>query len=287
MRGRKRDYAREERLREQWGKVSVAKIARQEGTSTGSIYRSARRIGLHKHKNRKTAPPALPKSHPAIRKSQPKHDSRMVTAETSPGIFVRGKENRKIGGAVTKGRWKGMPIYTLTLAERVTCPHSCQMWTTCYGNNLHWPRRHVLDDALIERMRWELTALANRHADGFVVRLHVLGDFGSDKDPALAQRYVEAWAGWLAKFPALRVFGFTAWGPDTPVGRVVGNLNRTFADRWRVRFSGHGGENGALVIDTPEDGENVVCPFETGRVEHCGACALCWTMNRTVEFIRH
>lgn len=283
---RERNYARDERLREVWGKKSVRQIAEDEGTSAGSIYRSARRLGLPPL--RVAGPPApLAKSHRAIRKAIPRHDKRLVTAETSPGIFVSGRENRKIGGKVTKGRWKGMPIYTLTLAERMTCPKSCKMWTACYGNNLNWPRRHILDDDLIQRMRWELTALAAKHPGGFVIRLHVLGDFGSDNDPELAVRYVEGWINWLGRFPSLHVFGFTAWAPDTVVGSLVACLNKKFSDRWRVRFSGHDCENGALVVETPEDSQHVLCPFETGKVKDCGACALCWTMTKPVEFVRH
>lgn len=283
---RERNYAREDRLRQQWGKVPVAKIAAAEGTSVGSIYRSARRIGLTSLR-KKAAPPELSKAHRAIKLARPRHEKRLVTAETSPGLFVSGSENRKIGRRVTKGRWACMPIYTLTLAERMTCPRSCLMWSACYGNNLNWPRRHVLDDALIERMRWELTALAARHPEGFVVRLHVLGDFGSDNDPDLALRYVQAWSVWLARFPALRVFGFTAWGPDTAVGLHVADMNALFADRWRVRFSGHDGPSGALVVETEADSRHVLCPFETGRSANCGQCALCWSMDRTVEFLRH
>lgn len=43
---RERNYAREDRLRAVWGKVAVSRIAADEQTSIGSIYRSARRIGL-------------------------------------------------------------------------------------------------------------------------------------------------------------------------------------------------------------------------------------------------
>jgi hypothetical protein len=282
---KERNDGRRERLREQWGKVSVRKIATAEQTSAGAIYRLARELGLS---TKKTERRPLAGSHPAIRQSRPRHTKRLVTAETSPGLFVSGKENRKIGGRVIKGRWAGMPIYTLTLAERMTCPRSCLMWSACYGNNLNWPRRHVLDRPLIERMRWELTALNARHPDGFVIRLHVLGDFGSDQDPALAERYANAWASFLARFPALHVFGFTAWPPDSEVGRIVDACNETWSDRWRVRFSGHAlGGRGALVVDRPSDSEHVLCPYETGKAADCGACGLCWTMQRPVEFVRH
>jgi hypothetical protein len=266
---------------------SVRRIADELGTSVGAIYRQARKIGLDVPK-RTVAHPPLRKSHPAIRQSRPRHAKRLVTAETSPRLFVQGKESRKIGQRVTKGRWAGMPLYTLTLAERITCPHSCLNWTSCYGNNLNWPRRHILDRDLIERMRWELTALNARHSNGFVIRLHVLGDFGSDADVELAAEYAWAWLSWLERFDALRVFGFTAWAPDTSVGRIVDQANKNFADRWRVRFSGHALDGrGALVVERPQDSVHVLCPWDAGKVKNCGSCALCWTMDRTVEFGRH
>lgn len=279
--------AREADLTTRWGKESVRAIAEAMQTSIGSIYRQARKIGLQPTWARRVPPP-LSDRHSAIKGAMPRHRKRIVTAETSPGLFVHGRMNRKIGGVVTKGRWKGMPIYTLTLAERMTCPSSCQMWAACYGNNLNWPRRHLLDRALIERMRWELTGLAARYPAGFVVRIHILGDFGSDADLSLAVEYANAWRGWMEKFPGLRVFGFTAWEPTSEVGKVVNGANQQFPDRWRVRFSGHVlGGLGAVVVDQPEDSRHVLCPFETGKATDCGACGLCWTMDRTVEFVRH
>lgn len=287
------DAAREADLAARWGKDSVRALAIDMQTSAGALYRQARKLGLPIKKSRHLSR-TLGHAHVAIRESRPLHARRIVTAETSTGLFVKGKESRKIGPEVTKGRWKGMPLYTITLAERITCPRSCLIWDGCYGNNLNWPRRHLLDRDLIARMRWELTALAARHRDGFVVRIHVLGDFGSDADIPLALDYVSAWRNWLDRFPALRVFGFTAWSPDSPVGIAVDAINTNFADRWRVRFSGHAlGGRGALVVDRPEDSRHMLCPWDRegtdGKplVANCGACALCWSMDRTIEFARH
>ncbi len=47
-----------------------------------------------------------------------------------------GGNNRKIGGVILKGHWKGFPIYGLTLEERATCPTSCHHWRSCYGNRM-------------------------------------------------------------------------------------------------------------------------------------------------------
>lgn len=50
-----------------------------------------------------------------------------------------GANNPKTGKRITKGLWAGMPIYTLTLEERASCPSYCHMWRDCYGNR-HAPR---------------------------------------------------------------------------------------------------------------------------------------------------
>ena len=36
-----------------------------------------------------------------------------------------GHNSAKVGGRAIRGRWKNLPIYTLTLEERATCPRSC------------------------------------------------------------------------------------------------------------------------------------------------------------------
>ena len=42
---------------------------------------------------------------------------------------------------VTKGRWRGYPVFTLTLEERATCPSYCEQWDECYGNNMPFGAR--------------------------------------------------------------------------------------------------------------------------------------------------
>lgn len=276
---------READLAAKWQQVPIRDLASQLGTSVGAVYRQARKLGL---KTSRRTPKRMAANHPAVREGRPRYGHTIVTAETSRGLFISGFENKKIGRRVTKGRWSGLPIYTLTLAERLTCPRSCLMWDGCYGNNLNWSARHVLDRDLIERMRWELTALAARHPAGFVIRLHVLGDFGSDQDPELALEYVAAWERWVERFEQMRVFGYTAHPPASAVGKAVMRVNRRFADRCRIRFSGTALAGfGALVVERAEDSRHVLCPYETGRVADCATCGLCWTMQRPVEFVRH
>jgi hypothetical protein len=49
---------------------------------------------------------------------------------------LKESSNKKLARRVTKGKFKGYAIRTLTLTERATCPRSCFHWSTCYGNNM-------------------------------------------------------------------------------------------------------------------------------------------------------
>ncbi len=48
--------------------------------------------------------------------------------------LIKKSTNVKLGKKVTKGIYKGYPIFTLTLEERKTCPRSCKHWNNCYGD---------------------------------------------------------------------------------------------------------------------------------------------------------
>lgn len=220
--------------------------------------------------------------HPAMRESRTIFPSTVVDALASPRLLIEGKNQRKIGQMVTKGRWAGMPIYTLTLEERATCPATCLELSTCYGNSMHFARRHRHGLDLEARLIGELVDLAKRHRQGFVVRLHILGDFYSEA-------YVSLWKQALAELPELRVFGFTARGRETAIGAGIAALNAAYPDRARIRFSGTADEagTGSLVIADAVSSKHVICPVQTGKADCCSTCGLCWTMRHTVEFIRH
>lgn len=196
-------------------------------------------------------------------------------------LLKSGHNSRKIGKAVTKGRWRGMPIFTLTLEERATCPRSCKEWRSCYGNGMPYTQRLRDDGWLMTGLAFEIEALAARHPAGFVVRLHVLGDFYSTE-------YVGFWRLMLARNDALRIFGFTAHAMESEIGGAVLALDFDFHDRCRIRFSGTDEDGlGSLVIDHAADSQHVLCPAQSDATECCGTCGLCWTMNSTVEFVRH
>ena len=158
-----------------------------------------------------TAPKAKPESsyglaadHPSAVEGRTRFPGQVIGAMASARFLVSGVNNAKIGAMVTKGPWKGMPVYTLTLEERRTCPRSCAQWLDCYGNAMHWsPRRDAFDEDFLAVLAAEVITVSRLHPAGFVVRLHVLGDFYS-------ARYVLAWAHLLEMLPNLHVYGYTA-----------------------------------------------------------------------------
>jgi hypothetical protein len=221
----------------------------------------------------------LGEGHPATAEGRSLFPSTVVDASDSPRLLIEGKNSRKIGDRVTKGRWAGMPIFTLTLEERSTCPRSCLEWSTCYGNRMHFARRHRDDGWLMPMPALEIEALAAKHPRGFVVRLHILGDFYSVE-------YARFWQLMLDENPALRVFGFTARAPGSPIGREIVAMNAE-GDRCWIRFSGALGAMGSLVIADAAASVHVLCPAQIGKTDCCGTCGLCWTMQKPIEFVRH
>ncbi len=195
-------------------------------------------------------------------------------------VLKSGINNRKIGRLVTKGKWKGMPIYTLTLEERATCPSTCKHWTGCYGNKMHMAQRFRHGADLNARLFLELMVLQRRHPQGFVVRLHVLGDFYD-------ANYVRKWGRWLGEFPALHVFGFTARMPGTAIGDEVTHVTNSYPDRWWIRLSdGPGMRSTVTAAGDQVPADAVLCPYETGRTSTCGTCGLCWSTAKRIAFLK-
>lgn len=234
---------------------------------------------------------ALADDHPAILLSVPLFEKQVVSAEDSPSLLVSGANNRKIGRVVTKGSWKGMPIYTLTLAERTTCPASCYMFKSCYGNAMPFARRHAPGPEFEKKLESEIWAKSREHPSGFVVRLHVLGDFYSSE-------YVAVWARLLSKHPQVHAYGYTARiadNEDRSIGEAIVALRSRYPDRFVVRSSEPAPvKGGATVIDrTPEAAnvpEGLVCPAEREATACCATCGLCWepaSRDKTIVFVRH
>lgn len=227
-------------------------------------------------------PWAIASDHPSARKGTTRYPKTVRSARYVERILKSGVNSRKIGGKIIKGVWAGMPIYTLTLEERATCPHSCAHWLDCYGNKMHWAWRFKHGPALEAGLAAELALYQHLHPKGFVVRLHVLGDFYSVE-------YVSLWREWLLRFPALHVFGYTAWQPDTKIGAAVHALATSQWSRFAVRRSNGGGSLRCTVsIQEPSQaGAAVVCPAQTDKTECCGTCGLCWTTEKNIAFLLH
>lgn len=230
----------------------------------------------------------LKPDNPAVLEGRTMFPSTVVNPADSPALLVSGANSRKLGDRVTKGKWAGFPIFQLSLEERATCPKSCHHWLTCYGNGMPQARRHRHGPELVNYLRAELTDLQEDHPKGFVVRLHVLGDFYS-------LDYVRAWQGFLDTFPALHIFGYTAWPKDSEIGAAILGLTESRWDRFAVRFSSAAVESqGATALwRKPEDltdWPGIICPAQTGKTDCCGTCALCWAesaKDKTIGFIAH
>lgn len=218
--------------------------------------------------------------HPAHRSGRTVFPSRVFDPDEVDRLLKDGHQSRKIGKIVQKGPRRGWPIYTLTLEERATCPRSCAAWAFCYGNNMQAAERIAAGPALEARMWSELDALQAAHPAGFLVRLHVLGDFYS-----LA--YVDLWRRALDAFPALAVFGFTAHGPESPIGEALMDMADAGWERFAIRFSGRPGHMRASRIADGDDPLAIACPAQTGASDCCATCALCWQSERSISFRRH
>jgi hypothetical protein len=188
----------------------------------------------------------------------------------------------------TKGRFVGMPLYTLTLEERATCPTTCDRWNDCYGNRMVYATRYNVNPELFRALRADTARLSTLHPQGFVVRLHVLGDFSS-------VLYVEHWRRLLDRHPELHIFGYTHTPHGTSVGDAVAALTLDFKGRVSIlRSNGLGGDDplpAARVASKDATaalpGTAVVCPEQTGKAASCLECGLCTLGKIGVTFINH
>jgi len=172
----------------------------------------------------------LPINHRSITERRTLFPTRVFDPRDVPRLFVSGHNSPKTGKAVLKGDWAGMPIYTLTLEERATCNPSCFMFRTCYGNGMPFARRIAAGTRFELRLIDEIQGLWNAHPRGFVVRLHILGDFYS-------VAYAKLWRRLLNRCDALHVFGYTGRARSSPIGRVIDRMNAAHAERCFIRFS--------------------------------------------------
>jgi len=175
--------------------------------------------------------------------------------------------------------WKNMPIFSLTLEERATCPSHCEQWNNCYGNNMPFGHRFDHTDPHFWPFLFrQLHQLDSKYPNGFVVRLHILGDF-VDLD------YTKRWIGCLEVFPNLHVFGYTHHRAKSDIGKLIVGANKFSSERWQVRFSDDTSTPFSTHVDKDIDG--IDCPEQTGKTANCGTCGLCWSSPKPIVFMEH
>jgi hypothetical protein len=233
------------------------------------------------HRGSKPSPVLAP-DHKALLTGGPLFPSQVRSASPAEWSLKSGEYSKKLGSHFSKGPWRGMPIYSLALPERTTCPRSCQRWSDCYGNQMPFVTRFRVDTALYAKLRVELDALGAVFPL-WAVRLHTLGDF-----PNL--RYVRFWLDALQSHAGLHLFGFTAWPRNSEIGRIIERESGCW-ERFRIRFSGTAGPRGATVVEPPAWGrtpDGVVCPAQHHRPDvACGSCSFCVTSTDPVVFVKH
>lgn len=226
----------------------------------------------------------LRSDHPAILKGTTIYLKTVKAPDVVKRLIQPASTNTKLkgtNGRITKGAWKGLPMYALTLEERKTCPRSCEQWNSCYGNNMPFANRIDHTSMKFEQnLKAEVITLLLKHPQGVVLRLHVLGDFYSVP-------YVNFWIKLRTKYPKLQIFGYTHRAPQSPIGQALQKLNKQGA--W-IRWSDRKGPMSATVVDGPVQDiteEGIVCPEQTGKTKGCATCGLCWAVKQPILFLRH
>jgi hypothetical protein len=259
-------------------------IGRAQGGATSRFI-----LNVHGHADRAQA--ALRDNHPALREGRTIFPTTVHSAKDAHHVLISGHDNGKLGAVVSKGAWAGMPMYHLSLEERATCPRSCQQWDTCFGNAMPLAKRWRFDGHLRTALDRDLERLDVQHPHGYVVRLHVLGDFPN-------RLYVAAWAAWLQQHPLLRIWGYTAHLRESETGFAIAHLTLVYPERFRIRFSvgagaPHGPAQTTVLWRQPESHrvpEGLVCPLQLQKTRTCGSCALCWSPaaeNQRIVFVGH
>ncbi len=219
--------------------------------------------------------------HPAMAENRTLFPSTVVdvTADAPDRLLVSGANNRKLGATITTGTYAGYSLYGLSLEERATCPTSCDVRSTCYGNGMQMARRHrIVDlDVFHDRLAIEIDHLLKLDCRGLMVRLHVLGDF-------MSTEYVALWSDMLADFPKLACYGYTHRLPSRrgdETGNAIAALKKREPARFRIRWSGdlHDTDSARVIRYVPATSRTeagIVCPAQLDDKACCASCALCW-----------
>lgn len=215
--------------------------------------------------------------------NRPLFPNMIRSAASVDRVLKPGSNSRKLGSHFSKGDWIGMPIYSLSLPERTTCPMSCRMRDRCYGNRMQVAPRFMVDSTLLAKLIVEMENLASMFPFGFAVRLHALGDF-----PTVD--YARFWIDAVRAVRQLHVFGFTAHARRSEIGATLDVASATW-ERFRLRFSFGDGERSATIMeDAPwgRHGAGITCPADPHHPEiTCGSCGLCVSTGDRIVFKPH
>ena len=223
----------------------------------------------------------LSQEHSAVVNAHTMYRKNVHNIATYKHKVLKPSTNKKLGKRVTKGRYAGFPMYTLTLEERATCPSACEHWADCYGNNMPFGHRFEIE-GLMPRLEIELDALDKRHPTGYLVRLHVLGDFYSVS-------YVEFWAEQLRERPALAVYGYSRNHPgETVIGDALSDARGELGfSRFSIRFSTLPSDTLSANTEHNAGKDGIVCPVQLDKTDSCGTCTLCWSAFKPITFLDH
>lgn len=228
----------------------------------------------------------LREGHAALLENRSIHNRMLRSPKLNKTPILKPASNNsklsKKKNVILKGKWKGMPMFSLTLQERATCPDSCIRYQECYGNNCCFAHRFEHGQDLEDRLEIEVAKLAKKYPEGFVVRLHILGDFYSVK-------YVKLWAKLLMTYSSLRIFGYTA--REKVIWEAIFKVMSQFSDRFVIRLS----RNGVYDPSNPlvryagnlGDCEGIMCPVQSGKADSCLSCGFCFNSKLTVIFEEH
>jgi hypothetical protein len=201
------------------------------------------------------------------------------TLELAPGGGgLLGNKPAHTSQFIKRGPFAGLPMRVLTLEERATCPTSCKAWEFCYGDHMFLAKRNdAFADGFEDYLRGDLREMARMYPNGYVIRLHELGDFYSVE-------YVELWREMSAELPALHVYGYTHRGDE--IADAI--------DTWQAEFPGRvaimNSDNASPRTTRPAatiDGAGVPCPQQTGKTASCSTCGLCMNGTTKVSFSSH
>jgi hypothetical protein len=221
---------------------------------------------------------------------QPKVSTRYPKSIRDPSVYPYRylkpvSNNKKLGRGkktVEKGKWKGFPMFSLTLVERETCPNECHHWDDCYGDNMPFAHRFTPNKDLENGIKREISELCGKYPAGIVVRLHVLGDFYS-------LDYCALWLRLLIEHPNLHVFGYTS-RTNCKIGYAIQTIRLMIPDRFWVRVSSNKSWSPyepQILYAAKEPFEGITCPEQLGKTSSCLSCGLCWSINKTIVFKDH